>query len=185
MSIGLAIFASVVLVLAVYHKQFRKVLLYAIAVGVVLSAIGFAGVYLYNRHKAAKYEKHRQAVNSCVERNKNVGDIDIFDQIAATGKSLEERCESDPTLNITPTKTQTKTSTPEIIPIYVGETLKIVKAGEETGARKVTPIAGAIPLLYMGRGQKFTVTCGTYEGNINGSNPSFNLVIEGTTITCK
>ena len=36
MSLGLGIFASVVLVLAVYHKQFRKFLLYAVAVGIVL-----------------------------------------------------------------------------------------------------------------------------------------------------
>jgi hypothetical protein len=180
MSLGLAIFASVVLVLAVYHKQFRKVLLYAIAVGAVLGAIIFGGIYLYDRHEAAKYEKHLQAVKSCVD--KNVGNI--FDEIAATGKSVEEQCESDPTLTITATKAQAKTSTPEIVPIYGGETLKIVKPGEETGGRKVPPLqAGFIPLLYMGRNQKFSVICGTYIDN--GAKPSLNPVIEGTTITCK
>src|SRR5467141_3140495 len=116
MSLGLGIFASVVLVLAVYHKQFRKFLFYALGVGIVLGAIGFGGIYIYDRYEAAKYQKHREAVNSCVERNKIVGDI--FDQIAATGKSLEEQCESDPTLKITPTKTQAKTSAPGITPIY-------------------------------------------------------------------
>jgi hypothetical protein len=181
MSLGLAIFASVVLVLAVYHKQFRKVLLYTIAVGAALSAIGFGGVYVYDRHEAAQYAKHRQAVGSCVERNKNVGDI--FDQLAAlNGKSLEDQCETDPTLNIAPTKTQAKTSAPETIPIYGGETLKIIKSGEEAGGRKVTPIAGAIPMLYLGHNQKFVVACGNYNEK---NNPAPNPVIEGITITCK
>jgi hypothetical protein len=147
MSLGLAIFASVVLVLAVYHKQFRKVLLYTIAVGA----------------------------------NKNVGDI--FDQLAAlNGKSLEDQCETDPTLNIIPTKTQAKASAPEIIPIYGGETSKIIKSEEEAGGRKVTPIAGAIPLLYLGHNQKFVVACGNYNEK---NNPAPNPVIEGITITCK
>ncbi len=180
MSLGLAIVASVVLVLAVYNKPFRKVLLYTIAVGAALGAIGFGGIYLHDRYEAAKYQKHRQAVSGCVERNKNVGDV--FDQLAASnGKSLEEKCESDPTLSIALTKTQA-TTTPGIIPIYGGETLKIVKPGEETGGRKVTPIAGAIPLLYLGHDQKFTVTCGNYNEK---NNPAPNPVIKGTTITCK
>lgn len=174
MSLGLAIFASVVLVLAVYHKQFRKFLFYAIAVGVALSAIGFGGVYLYNRHEAAKYEQHLQAVKSCVERNKNIGDV--LDQLAAlNGKSLEEKCESDPELKVTSTaesKTPT-TRTPGVVTIYGGETLKVINSGE----------AGFIPLIYLGRNQKFVVTCGTY--NDNGVKPNLNPVVEGTTITCK
>ena len=184
MSLGLAVFASVVLVLAVYHKQFRKVLLYTIAVGAVLSGIGFAGFYVYNRHETAKYEKHLQAVKSCVERN-NVGDI--FDQLAAlNGKSLEETCESNTSLNIQVSKTPTaKATTVNVIPIYGGETLRIVTASEATSGGKRPDFIATVPLLYLGRGQKFAVTCGTYEGNINGSSPSFNPVIEGTTITCK
>ena len=174
MSLGLAIFASVVLVLAVYHKQFRKFLFYAIAIGAVLGAIGFGGIYLYDRYEAAKYEKHRQAVSSCVERNKNVGDM--LDQLAAlNGKSLEEKCESDPELKITSTaesKTP-KAQTPGVVTIYGGETLKVMNSGE----------AGFIPLIYLGRNQKFVVTCGTYKDN--GVKPNLNPVIEGTTITCK
>ena len=184
MSLGLAIFASVVLVLAVYHRQFRRVLLYTIVIGAVLGAIGFGGVYLYDRHEAAKNEKHRQAVNSCIERNRNVGDV--FDQvIALKGKSLEERCDSDPEFKIISTGESKASTTPGVIQIYGGETLKIAKASEATSGSKKPDFIAVVPLLYLGRDQRFTVTCGTYQGNIDGSNPSFSPVIEGTTITCK
>lgn len=184
MSLGLAIFASVVLVLAVYNKQFRKFLIYAVVIAAVLGAIGFGGVYVYDRYQSAKYQRHRQAVTACIERNKN-NFGDIFDQITTlNGKSLEEQCESDTTLNITPTKTPTtKSSTPGIIPIYGGETLRVVKASEATSNGKVPDFVGVVPLLYLGHNQKFTVTCGSYG---DGSDiPRSNPVIEGMTITCK
>jgi hypothetical protein len=180
MSLGLAIFASVVLVLAVYHKQFRKILLYTIAVGAALSVIGLSGVYLYDHYETAKYEKHRQAVASCVERNKK-NNGDIFDRIAATGKSLEEECESNTALMIPPRPAIAPE--PQVVVIYGGDTLKIAEPGEAPNGQKVPE--GSVPLLYLGRHQKFEVTCGTYRGNIDGSNKSFAPAIHGETITCE
>jgi hypothetical protein len=182
MNLGLAIFASVVLVLAVYHKQFRTVLLYAIAVGAVLGAIGFGGVYLYDRREAAKYEAHRLAVNDCIDRNKNV---DIFDQLVdLKGKSLEERCELDPQFEIVAVEStpSTTSTTPGTISIYGGETLRIVKPNVAAIKGKVPDFVALVPLLYLGHDQKFTVTCGNYNEK---NNPAPNPVIEGTTITCK
>ena len=150
MNLGLAVFASVVLVLAVYHKPFRKVLLYTIAVGAVLAAIGFGGVYLYERHEAATYEAHRRAVGSCVERNKNVGNV--LEQIAAlNGKSLEEACEADSTLKITPTKAQVA----PIVAVRGGDTLQITPP---QNFKNGSP--DFIPTIYLGHHQVYDFECG-------------------------
>jgi hypothetical protein len=144
MSLELAIFASVVLVLAVYHKQFRKFLFYAIAIGAALGAIGFGGIYLYDRYEAAKYEKHRQAVASFVERNrKNSGDI--FDRVAATGKSLEEECESNTALMLPPQPV--KAPEPGVVTIHGGETLNIVNSGEAGFPPKSGRVGSCISLF--------------------------------------
>jgi hypothetical protein len=72
-SIGLAIFASVVLILAVYHTGFRKVLLWTVAVVVALSLVGGGAYYAYDQYttnqataKAATERKFD--IESCMRR---------------------------------------------------------------------------------------------------------------------
>jgi len=57
MSLGLAVFASVVLVLAVYHKGFRKVALWAIAVTVILVGLAVAAYFGYDRYTTWKLDR--------------------------------------------------------------------------------------------------------------------------------
>jgi hypothetical protein len=76
MNIGFWIFLSVLLVLAVFRADFRRFLLWALAVGVVLAGLAFGGVYTYDRYKAhqqqmlaKKTETERQkAIGSCLKR---------------------------------------------------------------------------------------------------------------------
>jgi hypothetical protein len=63
--LGVAVFASVVLILAVYHKGFRKVVFWAGAVTVILGGSYFA----YDRYTTWQQTKaHKQAVKDCVAR---------------------------------------------------------------------------------------------------------------------
>ena len=61
MSIGIAIFASVVLLLVVFHKTFRKVFFWAAGVAVVGGAMYFGVSYLYERHQDHVAERERAA----------------------------------------------------------------------------------------------------------------------------
>lgn len=64
MSLGLAVFASVVLVLAVYHKGFRKVVLWMSAVAVALALLAVACYFGYDRYSTwqADREAEKQKV---------------------------------------------------------------------------------------------------------------------------
>jgi hypothetical protein len=73
MSIGIAIFASVVLVLLVYNKPFRKVFFWIAGISAVIGALIVAGVYLSDRHTAKveakrQAEQHAAAVKACIAR---------------------------------------------------------------------------------------------------------------------
>jgi hypothetical protein len=50
-SVGTAILASVVLILAVYHKGFRKVALIVSSIGAIIAALVYAGILIYPRLK--------------------------------------------------------------------------------------------------------------------------------------
>jgi hypothetical protein len=57
MSIGLGIFASVVLILAVYHRGFRKVFLWTAAIAVGLTLLSGAAYLSYDRYITWKAER--------------------------------------------------------------------------------------------------------------------------------
>jgi hypothetical protein len=61
-SIGTALLASVVLILAVYHRGFRKVALIASGIAAAIAALVYAGVLIYPRLK--KQPKAEPAQNS-------------------------------------------------------------------------------------------------------------------------
>lgn len=90
MSLGLAVFLSVVLILAVYHKGFRKVLLWGSAVTAVLAGLAVAAYFGYNRYTTWKANRALQAqqaetekgVKACIARLGALPGRDIFDKLA-------------------------------------------------------------------------------------------------------
>jgi hypothetical protein len=60
MSLGAAVFASVVLVLAVYHKGFRKVLLWTGAVAAALALLAAACYFAYDRYSTWQADREVQ-----------------------------------------------------------------------------------------------------------------------------
>lgn len=140
-SLGLGVFASVVLILAVYHKGFRKVVLWAGAVIVILALLGAGGYFAYDQYTTWQQKKaddkaaatHRQAVKDCVNRFPNA---DIFDQAA---------CEKDPT----------------VLPIPPGATY-VLRPGETLGPPTKPPrFTIEAPTTSKVRVIEATVTCDT------------------------
>lgn len=76
MSLGVAVFASVVLILAVYHKGFRKVFLWTCTVAAALAMLAVACYFVYDRYSTwqADREAHKQkaaiekGVKACMVR---------------------------------------------------------------------------------------------------------------------
>jgi hypothetical protein len=60
MSLGAAVFASVVLVLAVYHKGFRKVLLWTCAIAAALGLLAVACYFAYDRYSTWQADRDAQ-----------------------------------------------------------------------------------------------------------------------------
>jgi hypothetical protein len=89
MDIGLAIFASVVLILAVYHPTFRKVFFWLLGIAAVGTVLFYGGLYLYSVHQEnvrqaeyhQKYEATMFDVNAfiaCEHRFPNLTEEDIM-----------------------------------------------------------------------------------------------------------
>jgi|SRR5271155_4126104 len=60
MTLGLGVFASVVLILLVYNEKFRKVMFWLSGIGAVCAGLFFGGVYLYNAHEERVQENLRK-----------------------------------------------------------------------------------------------------------------------------
>ncbi len=98
MTLGSALFASVILVLAVYNKPFRRVLFWVAGVGAVLAILFYGGAYGVSRYQERAEEKRRQAATAeydqeqkakqkrqddCVERLKKTGDnVNVLDALS-------------------------------------------------------------------------------------------------------
>lgn len=68
MSLGAAVFASVVLVLAVYHKGFRKVLLWTSGIAAVLSLLCVGCYFAYNRYETWQADREAQKQKVVIEK---------------------------------------------------------------------------------------------------------------------
>src|SRR5215469_8112090 len=72
MTLGTAIFASVVtsvvLVLAVYHKPFRRVLFWVAGIAAIGAALFFLSAGLYRSHEASKQAERERKLSACVAR---------------------------------------------------------------------------------------------------------------------
>jgi hypothetical protein len=67
-SLGLGVFASVVLILAVYHKGFRKVLLWSGIVTVALALLGATGYFAYTRFTTWQTDRAAQKQKAALDK---------------------------------------------------------------------------------------------------------------------
>src|SRR5215472_8632888 len=63
-----AVFSSTILVLAVYHKQFRKVFFWFAGISAIAAGIFFLSVRLYRKHEAKQQAEAERKIQGCVAR---------------------------------------------------------------------------------------------------------------------
>jgi hypothetical protein len=139
MTLGTASFLSVVLLLIVFHAQFRKVFLRFAGIAVVLVGVSCAGYYLYN-----SYEAHVAAKNAPIDLSAGLvpkQDVD-FSDLGGT--------------RISP-----------VIEIHGGETLKVIHGSSEPqhlrgGGETLFDMSKSIPIIYFGHHQTIAVVCGNF-----------------------
>lgn len=176
MILGAAIFASVVLILLVYHEKFRKVFFWIAGISVVLVGLFYLGLYLYSVHQdhvaeAARLAdetakaNHKKLVDACLDRYSKSGYIDPYQKFGGS-LDTEGTCDQNP---------NTDWGKPKIkfVEIHGGDTLRIAPLQKFSAG---TP--DFIPLVYLGHRQTFTFACGNY------GEPSTNVVIKKGDIEC-
>lgn len=148
MTLGAAIFASVVLVLLVYNKPFRKASAWVAGVLAGIVLVGGLGWYAYAKYQDYSQAKqaalHKKLVDACVARFSTSG----YEKSDKWAKyiNVPESCENDPNQDwSSKSKSVPNASDSKVVEIHDGDTLKNA--------------SGVIPLVYLGHGQKMVLAC--------------------------
>ena len=155
MTLGTGLFAavvtSVVLVLAVYRKPFRKVLFWVAGIAAIGAAVFFLSARLYRRHEASKQAERERKVSACVARFPVPY---VLDGERMSAIAIASACERNPDF----APVQISSYLANIVEIRGGGTLKI------TPQQKLSPDGEPdfIPIIYLGHQQTFVLTCGNY-----------------------
>jgi len=170
MTLGAAIFASVVLVLLVYNKPFRKASAWVAGVLAGIILVGGLGWYAYGKYQDYSQAKqaalHKKLVDACIARFSTSGygktDDEWVDYI-----DVPATCENDPNQDWS-SKSKSAPNAPDnkVVEIHGGETLKIVRS-KSTGAPTAFDMSKSVPIVYLGHNQKFQLACGNFgeQGN--------------------
>ena len=148
MTLGAAIFASVVLVLLVYNKPFRKASAWVAGVLAGIILVGGLGWYAYGKYQDYSQAKqaalHKKLVDACIARFSTSGygktDDEWVDYI-----DVPATCENDPNQDWSSKSKLVPNAPSKVVEIHDGDTLKNA--------------SGVIPLVHMGHGQKMVLAC--------------------------
>ena len=189
MSLGIAVFASVVLLLVVYHKTFRKVFFWTAGIAAVGCGLFFGGVYLYGRYQERQQEKREQAallhknlVDDCMKRYAASGYVDHADDFFLKLGGTIPECEGNPATDWSAKpapKFDPNQPYGTVIEIHGGETLKIVQNSAQPSNAPpgvLFDMSSSIPLLYLGT---FELVCGDY------GEKGTSVVFNQRTVTCR
>jgi len=155
MTLGTAVFASVlssvVLVLSVYHKPFRKVFFWVAGTSAIAAGIFFLSVRLYQTHQARQQAETQQRINACIAR---IPMPYILDGERLSASAIASACTRNP--DFAPAANSSYLA--NIVEVRGGGTLKI------TPPQKFSPEGDpdVIPIIYLGHRQTFVLTCGNY-----------------------
>lgn len=164
MTLGTALFASVLLVLLVYHAQFRKVFFWIAGVSAVAGGLYFLGTYVYEHHKEKiRAAEQQKSIDSCVLRLTGIDpnhkpatlQTEFFDAVAA--------CVKNPNADVFDQVAEghgpwEKYRPQSVVEIHGGETLKIVPPHFDSSSK--FDASKSIPIIYLGHNQKFVFACG-------------------------
>lgn len=146
-----AVFSSTILVLAVYHKQFRKVFFWVAGVSAVAAGIFFLSVRLYHKHEAKEHAEAERRIQACVARFPIPY---VLDGQRMSAFAIASACSRNP--DFSPVSNSNYLA--NIVEIRGGGTLQI------TPSQHFSPDGepDAIPIIYLGHHQTFLLTCGNY-----------------------
>ena len=146
-----AVFSSTILVLAVYHKQFRKIFFWIAGVSAVASGIFLLSMRLYRKHEARVHAEAEQRIQACVVRFPIPY---VLDGQRMSAFAIASACSRNPDFSPVPNPNYLA----NIVEIRGGGTLQI------TPSQHFSPDGepDAIPIIYLGHHQTFLLTCGNY-----------------------
>lgn len=149
--IFVAVFSSTILVLAVYHKQFRKVFFWVAGASAIAAGTFFLSARLYRKHEARQLAEMGRRVQACVARFPMPY---VLDGQRMSASAIASACAKNS--DFTPVLSSSYVAS--IVEIRGGGTLQI------TPAQKFSPDGepDAIPIIYLGHRQTFLLTCGNY-----------------------
>lgn len=169
MTLGTALFASVftsvVLVLAVYHKPFRKVCFWVAGISVTGAGIFFLSAQLYHKHEARKEAERERRLNACVARFPVPY---VLDGERMSAFAIASACERNPDF----APVQNPSYLAHIVEIRGGGTLKVTP--QQKFSTDGEP--DFIPIIYLGRQQTFVLTCGNYGDPVTSITVNQGLV---------
>lgn len=155
MTLGTGIFASVfsstVLVLAVYHKPFRKFFFWFTGAAAVAAGIFFLSVRLYHKHQAKQRAESERKFNACVARFPIPY---VLDGERMSAFAIASACARNP--DFAPAANSSYLA--NVVEIRGGGTLQI------SPPQRFSPDGepDVIPIIYLGHHQTFVLTCGNY-----------------------
>jgi len=155
MTLGTALFASilssVVVVLAVYHKQFRIVFFWAAGISAVAAGTFFLSVHLYRKHVAKQRAETERKIQACIARFPVPY---VFDGQRMSASAIASACMRNPDFSPAPNSSYLA----NVVQIRGGGTLQI------TPPQHFSPDGepDAIPIIYLGHHQTFVLMCGNY-----------------------
>jgi hypothetical protein len=169
MTLGTAIFASVfssvVLVLAVYHKQFRKVFFWVAGISAIAAGIFFLSVHVYRTHKARQQAESARRINACIGRFPVPY---VLDGERMSAFAIASACARNP--DFAPAVNSSYLA--NIVQIRGGGTLQI--SPPQQFSRDGEP--DVIPIIYLGHRQTFVLTCGNYGDPVTSISINQGLV---------
>jgi hypothetical protein len=155
MTLGTALFssvlASVVLVLAVYHKQFRKVFFWVAGISVAGAGIFFLSVRLYHKHEAKQKAETERKIQACMARFPVPY---ILDGERMSAFAIASACARNP--DFAPAVNSSYLA--NIVEIHGGGTLRITPPQQFSSDGD----PDVIPIIYLGHHQTFVLACGNY-----------------------
>ena len=155
MTLGTALFASilssVVLVLAVYHKQFRIVVFWVAGSSALAAGILLLSVHLYRKHVAKQHAETERKIQACIARFPVPY---ILDGQRLSASAIASACMRNP--DFSPEGNSSYLA--NVVEIRGGGTLQI------SPPQRFSPDGepDVIPIIYLGHRQTFVLMCGIY-----------------------
>jgi hypothetical protein len=167
MALGIAIFASVVLVLAVYNKQFRTGFFWVGGISAMAAGIFFLSTHLYHKHRAKQHAENERKIHACVARFPVAY---ILDGQRMSASAIASACTRNPDFAPVPNSSYLA----NIVEIHGGGTLQITPPQKFSSEGD----PDLIPIIYLGHHQTFVLMCGNY------GEPGTNIAVNQGLVSC-